>query len=135
MPFGASTSLLYLSIYIICSTPTRKPQMSIIPNAMSYLLPTYREVLLSNIICTVEVQQLFTTFLSSRNRSLGSAWILLQVENGVVEGVESLSSPEGSLSRINTSNTMAKGGQPTVHPAYKLLHSTCKYTKRVTISM
>jgi len=49
LPFGASTSLLYLSIYIVCSTPTRKPQMSIIPNAMSYLLPTYREVLLSNI--------------------------------------------------------------------------------------
>jgi hypothetical protein len=91
--------------------------MSRTPNALSYLLPTYREDLLSNVFGTVEVQQLSTTFLSSRSRALGSAWVLLQVERGVVEGVESLSSPEGSLSRINMSNMMATGRQPTVHLA------------------
>jgi hypothetical protein len=71
--------------------------MSRTPNALSYLLPTYREDLLSNVFGTVEVQQLFTTFLSSRSRALGSAWVLLQVEHGVVEGVESLSPPRRQL--------------------------------------
>jgi hypothetical protein len=48
-------------------------QATHVDNAKCHVLSSanYREVLLSNIICTVEKQQLFTTSLSSRNRSLG----------------------------------------------------------------